>query len=194
MNLSMLDREQLERLLLDPPGDPTEVPRCSENFTIEYPPGDVSDRSVRIRHVLAAAHELLVRIANTALVGRSLLNQPALVKDYLKVYFAGAERETFVVIFLDAQMRVIAAEELFAGTLTQTAVYPREVVKRALHHNAGSILCAHPHLSGRPEPSHADQALTKSLASALTLVDIRLVDHFMVAGSTCVSFAESGRL
>ena len=108
--------------------------------------------------------------------------------------FAGAERETFVVVFLDSQMRVIATEELFAGTLQQTSVYPREVVKRALHHNAGGVIFGHPHPSGQCEPSRADEFLTQTLKSALSLVDVRVLDHMVVSGSTCTSFAERGLL
>ena len=168
--------------------------QCSDCITLDCLPSGPTERSTRIRHVLAAAHELLVRVANTALVGRSVLDSPTLVKDYFKVHFAGAERETFVVVFLDSQMRVIASEELFAGTLTQTSVYPREVVKRALHHNAGAVLFGHPHPSGQAEPSRADEYLTQTLKSALNLVDVRVLDHMVVAGSNCVSFAERGLL
>ena len=97
-------------------------------------------------------------------------------------------------LFLDAQNRVIATEELFRGTLTQTSVYPREVVKRALHHNAGAVIIAHNHPSGVAEPSHADETLTQALRQALALVDIRVLDHFIVAGSGVLSFAERGLL
>ena len=192
MNLSLLDREQLEDILLNPPGLEAQPFQCSDYITLDCLPCGPVERNTRIRHVLAAAHELLVRVANTALIGRSVLNSPAVVKDYFKVHFAGAERETFVVVFLDAQMRVIASEELFAGTLTQTSVYPREVVKRALFHNAGAVICGHPHPSGQPEPSRADEFLTQTLKSALSLVDVRVVDHIVVAGSQCVSFSERG--
>jgi DNA repair protein RadC len=197
MNLSMLDREQLEDILLNPPRVEVQPLQCSDCITLDCLPSTPSapaERPTRIRHVLAAAHELLVRSANTALVGRCVLNSPALVKDYFKIHFAGAERETFVVVFLDSQMRVIASEELFAGTLTQTSVYPREVVKRALHHNAGGVILGHPHPSGQPEPSRADEFLTQTLKSALNLVDIRVLDHMVVSGSQCVSFAERGLL
>ena len=95
-------------------------------------------------------------------------------------------------LFLDAQNRVITIEELFRGTLTQTSVYPREVVKRALHHNAGAVILAHNHPSGVAEPSHADETLTQALRQALALVDIRVLDHFIVAGSSVLSFAERG--
>ena len=125
---------------------------------------------------------------------RCVLDSPALVKNYFKVHFACAERETFVVVFLDSQMRVIATEELFAGTLQQTSVYPREVVKRALHHNAGGVIFGHPHPSGQCEPSRADEFLTQTLKSALSLVDVRVLDHMVVAGANCTSFAERGLL
>jgi DNA repair protein RadC len=123
-----------------------------------------------------------------------VLDSPTLVKDYFKVHFAGAERETFVAIFLDSQMRVIACEEFFTGTLTQTSVYPREVVKRALHNNAGAVLFGHPHPSGVAEPSRADEYLTQTLKAALSLVDVRVLDHMVVAGAQCTSFAERGLL
>ena len=97
-------------------------------------------------------------------------------------------------IFLDAQHRVIAAEEMFHGTLTQTSVYPREVVKRALAHNAAAIIFAHNHPSGVAEPSQSDQHLTTALKQALGLVDVRVLDHFIVAGAGCLSFAERGLL
>jgi DNA repair protein RadC len=194
MNLTMLDREQLEDILLNPPRVEAQPLQCSDCIMLDCLPSGPTERSTRIRHVLAAAHELLVRSANAALVGRKVLDSPALVKDYFKVHFAGAERETFVVIFLDSQMRVIASEELFAGTLTQTSVYPREVVKRALRHNAGGVIFGHPHPSGQPEPSRADEFLTQTLRSALNLVDVRVLDHLVVAGSQCISFAEKGLL
>ena len=89
---------------------------------------------------------------------------------------------------------MITIEELFRGTLTQTSVYPREVVKRALHHNAGAVILAHNHPSGVAEPSHADETLTQALRQALALVDIRVLDHFIVAGSGVLSFAERGLL
>ena len=153
MNLSMLDREQLEDILLNPPRVEVNPLQCSDSITLDCLPTGPAERPTRIRHVLAAAHELLVRSANTALAGRCVLDSPTLVTNYFTVHFAGAERETFVVVFLDAQMRVIATEELFAGTLQQTSVYPREVVKRALHHNAGGVIFGHPHPSGQCEPS-----------------------------------------
>jgi DNA repair protein RadC len=116
------------------------------------------------------------------------------VRDYLRLALSGREQEVFVVMLLDAQHRVIASEELFRGTLTQTSVYPREVVKCALKHNAAAVIFAHNHPSGVAEPSHADEILTRSLKSALALVDIQVLDHFIVAGTRTMSFAERGLL
>lgn len=122
------------------------------------------------------------------------LNSPGVVRSYLQLLLRGRAQEVFMVIFLDAQHRVLAAEELFQGTLTQTSVYPREVVKRALHHNAAAVILAHNHPSGVAEPSQSDQLLTDALKQALALVDVRVLDHFVVAGSACLSFAERGLL
>jgi len=122
------------------------------------------------------------------------LNSPRAVRDYLQLLLRGREQEVFMVIFLDAQHRVLAAEELFHGTLTQTSVYPREVVKRTLFHNAAAVILAHNHPSGVAEPSQSDQLLTDALKQALALVDVRVLDHFIVAGAACLSFAERGML
>ena len=120
------------------------------------------------------------------------LNSPRAVRDYLQLLLRGREQEVFMAIFLDAQHRVLAAEELFHGTLTQTSVYPREVVKRALFHNAAAVILAHNHPSGVAEPSQSDRLLTDALKQALALVDVRVLDHFIVAGVGCLSFAERG--
>ena len=122
------------------------------------------------------------------------LSSPSAVRDYLRIRLHDRGHEVFVVVFLDAQHRVIATEELFRGTLTQTSVYPREVVKAALAHNAASILFAHNHPSGVTEPSRADELLTQALKHALELVDVKVLDHFVIAGSGSVSFAERGLL
>jgi DNA repair protein RadC len=98
------------------------------------------------------------------------------------------------VVFLDTQHRVLAVEELFRGTLTQTSVYPREVVKRALAHNAAALILAHNHPSGLAEPSRADETLTQTLKSALALVDVAIIDHFIVGNGCALSFAERGLL
>lgn len=123
-----------------------------------------------------------------------VLTSPLAVRNYLKLLLADQDREVFAVLYMDTQNRLIEAETPFHGTLTQTSVYPREVVRRALHHNAASVILAHNHPSGVPEPSKADEMLTKALKEALTLVDVRVLDHFVVAGAMAVSFAERGLL
>lgn len=141
-----------------------------------------------------AAAELMRRSLLQTLGTRDVLTEPDRVREYLLLTLSGRTREVFVVIFMDAQNRVIASEELFQGTLTQTSVYPREVVRRVLARNAAGVIFAHNHPSGVAEPSHADQALTKALKSALALVDVPVLDHFVVAGAGAVSFAERGLL
>lgn len=143
---------------------------------------------------LQAALELARRALKEELAGRDALSSPRAVRDYLRLSLAGRDHEVFVVLLLDAQHRVTAFEELFRGTLTQTSVYPREVVKCALGHNAAAVIFAHNHPSGIAEPSHADEILTRSLKSALALVDVQVLDHFIVAGSRTMSFAERGLL
>jgi DNA repair protein RadC len=143
---------------------------------------------------LQAAMELARRALKEEISSRDALSSPRAVRDYLRLALAGREQEVFVVLLLDAQHRVIASEELFRGTLTQTSVYPREVVKCALKHNAAAVIFAHNHPSGVAEPSHADEILTRSLKAALALVDIQVLDHFIVAGSRTMSFAERGLL
>jgi DNA repair protein RadC len=120
------------------------------------------------------------------------LNSPRVVRDYLQLLLGGRHQEVFLVLFLDTQHRVIASEELFHGTLSQTSVYPREVVKRALAHNAAAVILAHNHPSGVTEPSQSDKLLTDALKQALNLVDVRVLDHFVVAAGQTLSFAEKG--
>ena len=133
------------------------------------------------------------RLAGTLRAG-DVLASPNNVRDYLKLNFAHQQYESFVVLFVDAQNRVLACEEMFRGTLTQTAVYPREVVKRTLAVNAAAVILAHNHPSGLAEPSFADHTLTRSLANALSMVDVRVLDHLIVAGNTVLSYAERGLL
>lgn len=141
---------------------------------------------------LAVAEELNAR-SQLATITRAPLDSPAAVRAYLQTLLADLQHEVFMVVFLDAQNRLIAVEELFRGTLTQVSVYPREVVKQALRHNAAAVILAHPHPSGIAEPSVQDQALTRTLAEALALVDVKVLDHFIVApGGACASFAERG--
>ena len=146
-----------------------------------------------------ANHDAVIAQALGIMEGRMkyhdvTLTSPQAVRDYLRLRIANLEYEVFVALFLDSQNRLIAAEELFRGTLAQTSVYPREVVKAALKHNAAACIFAHNHPSGVAEPSRADELLTSALKQALALVDVRTLDHFVVAGASVTSFAERGLL
>jgi DNA repair protein RadC len=135
-----------------------------------------------------------LRILDTRMRDAPVLSSPETVRSYLRLSLHDRGHEVFEVIFLDSQHRVIACDELFRGTLAQTSVYPREVVKAALAHNAAAVIFAHNHPSGVAEPSRADELLTQSLKQALALVDVRVFDHFIVSGGAIVSFAERGIL
>ena len=143
---------------------------------------------------LQAIFEMSRRALNEQMQVKDMLSSPQQVRDFLCLKLGGLTREVFVVLFLDAQNRMITSEEMFSGTLTQTSVYPREVVKKALHHNAASVIFAHNHPSGIAQPSQADELITKELKQALALVDVRVLDHFIVAGNTTFSFVERGLL
>jgi DNA repair protein RadC len=143
---------------------------------------------------LAAVMEIARRALRERLERGSALSSPQSVRDYLRLKLQERPHEVFVVVFLDAQNRVLAVEELFRGTLTQTSVYPREVVKRALHHNAAALIFAHNHPSGVAEPSRSDEALTQALKHALALVDVKVLDHFVIGAGAAMSFAERGLL
>ena len=144
---------------------------------------------------LQAVLELARRALREELTSGDALTSPRIVRDYLRLTLSSLPHEVFMVLLLDAQNRLIAAVELFRGTLTQTSVHPREVVKLALSHNAAGAILAHNHPSGVAEPSRADEALTQALKQALALVDVKLLDHFIVAGSTGpLSFVERGLL
>ncbi len=143
---------------------------------------------------LQAIFEMSRRALNEQMQVKDVLSSPQQVRDFLCLKLGSLSREVFVVLFLDAQNRMIMSEEMFSGTLTQTSVYPREVVKKALHHNAASVIFAHNHPSGIAKPSQADELITKQLKQALALVDVRVLDHFIVAGNTTFSFVERGLL
>lgn len=144
---------------------------------------------------LAASLELARRALRDDLTGRDLLNTPTAVRDWLKLRLADLPHEVFGVIWLDPQNRFIDYDELFRGTLTETSVYPREIVKQALARNAAAVLLVHNHPSGHGEPSPADRRLTEALRAALNLVDVRVLDHLIIAGrGTPYSFAEQGLL
>lgn len=144
------------------------------------------------RAELVAVLELARRALAEQLQERTLFGDPGAVKQYLQLHLAQRPHEVFAVLFLDSQHRLIAMEELFRGTLSQTSVYPREVVLRALHHHAAAVVLAHNHPSGSVQPSRADEALTQTLKSALALVDVRVLDHVIVAPGQAQSMAELG--
>ncbi|OQS33578.1 RadC family protein [Chromobacterium haemolyticum] len=143
---------------------------------------------------LMACKELAQRALAEDMSLTDALCNPRQVRDFLRLAIAGKDVEVFVAVFLTVQNRVIAVEELFRGTLTETRVYPRELVRRALANNAAGVIIAHNHPSGVCEPSAADHSLTNTLKAALQLVDIRLLDHFVVTGARAESFAERGWL
>jgi DNA repair protein RadC len=141
---------------------------------------------------LQAVLEMSRRALQEELQRGDALGSPRAVRDYLQLLLGARQQEVFLVLFLDTQHRVIAFEELFHGTLGQTSVYPREVVKRALSHNAAAVILAHNHPSGVAEPSQSDRLLTDALKQALGLVDVRVLDHFVVTAGQALSFAERG--
>ena len=143
---------------------------------------------------LQAVFEMSRRALSEQIRKKDVLSSPQQVRNYLVLKLANEPKEVFIVLFLDAQNRLITMEEMFSGTLTQTSVYPREIVKRTLHHNAASVMFAHNHPSGVAKQSHADEMITKELTKALALIDVRVLDHFIVAGNETLSFAEVGLL
>lgn len=152
-------------------------------------------RDAKGEYRLASGDEVLK--AARQVIGRRVrrgtsMTSPELVRDFLRTKLAELPHEVFVALLLDAQNRLVQYIELFRGTLSQTSVYPREVVKAALAHNAAAMILAHNHPSGVAEPSRADELLTQSLKQALALVDVRVLDHFIIAGADSVSLAERG--
>uniref|UniRef100_A0ABX1N7G9 DNA repair protein RadC n=2 Tax=Aromatoleum buckelii TaxID=200254 RepID=A0ABX1N7G9_9RHOO len=145
-------------------------------------------------HALANALEILQRGLSEDLAERDALDAPETVRAFLRTFFMGRPYEIFVVLYLDARNRLLHAEEAFRGTLTQTSVYPREIVRRALELRAAAVIFSHQHPSGACEPSIADEFLTRQLKEALAMVDVKVLDHFVIAGAADVSFAQRGLL
>ena len=163
----------------------------AEEGEIASVPGIGRAKLAQLRAIL----EMARRALHEDVVAQDFFAAPAAVRDWLRLKLAHQAHESFIALWLDAQHRLIADEELFRGTLTQTAVYPRELVKRALARNAAAVIFAHNHPSGLAEPSRADEALTAALKQALALVDVNVLDHFIVAGNgPPMSFAERGLL
>ena len=141
---------------------------------------------------LLAVFEMARRALSQRLKEREAFHTPGAVKQYLQLQLAHKNHEVFAVLFLDHQNRMLAMEELFRGTLSQTSVYPREVVLRALHHQAAAVVLSHNHPSGSVQPSRADEHLTQTLKAALALVDVRVLDHIIVGQGQALSMAEQG--
>lgn len=146
------------------------------------------------RAELLAVLELARRALAEQLRTRPALDAPSTIRDYLQLHLGQRPHEVFAVLFLDARFHLIAMEELFRGTLTQTSVYPREVALRALHHHAAGVILAHNHPSGSVQPSRADEVLTQTLKSALALIDVRVLDHVIVGAGQTHSMAEHGQI
>jgi DNA repair protein RadC len=143
---------------------------------------------------LQAVLEMARRHLQESLHAGDVLSSPSLTREYLRAHLRDEAREVFAVLFLDSRHRILAFEPLFFGTIDSASVYPREVVKHCLRHNAAAVIVAHNHPSGVAEPSQADHRMTDRLRQALALVDIRLIDHIVVGASDCVSFSERGWL
>ena len=141
---------------------------------------------------LQAIFEMSRRALSEQLQQRDVFKSPQAVRDYLVLKLGSLTKEVFLVLFLDTQNRLLASEEMFSGSLSETSVYPREVLKRALYHNAASVIFAHNHPSGIAQQSQADELITKQLKQALVLIDVRVLDHFIVAGNNTLSFSERG--
>ena len=192
-NLSSMSRADLVRELLA-----TSHPAMVSDDVPVYATDCESPCTTRcdpmVCHKLAIAKEVIMRDLRDRMKSTPALNSPQTVRDWLQLHCATLEHEVFIVLLLDAQNRVLSVEELFRGTLTQTSVFPREIVKVALRANAAAVIFAHNHPSGVAEPSRADEALTQSLKHSLALVDVKVLDHFIVGGTSTMSFAERGLL
>lgn len=189
-DISSMSRSELVRELIA--SSPTSTEESAPNYAKARDSHRSRTRDALVSHKLAVAREILLRDLAERMKSEPVLSSPGTVRDWLRLRCANLEHEVFIVVLLDAQNRLIEAQELFRGTLSQTSVYPREVVKYTLARNAAAVLFAHNHPSGVAEPSRADELLTQNLKSALALVDVRVLDHFVVAGNQTTSFAEKG--
>ncbi len=190
MTPTTLSRAELVAQLLA--AEPLPATRVGDH---QLPYGGTPVHDAALAHKLGVARELLMRDLQAQMHRGPIMDSPQVLKDWLRLHCAGLEHEVFLVLYLSSSHALIEAEQLFRGTLTQTSVYPREVVKGALARNCGALAIAHNHpTSGSAEPSRADEHLTQSLRQALSLVDVRLIDHFIVSGETVLSFAEKGLL
>jgi DNA repair protein RadC len=186
MNPSTWSRTELVENLL---GLGTCTPPC---YTGEAIAIDEAGNAQRLRQMLAIARELLLRDLHRDLEGQHFINNPNQLREWLRLRLAGLEHEEFLVVFLDAHHRILGIECMFRGTVTQTSVYPREVVKAALAYNCSAVALVHNHPTGNPAPSRSDECLTTVLKNALALVDVRCIDHLIVAGDEILSMASRG--
>ena len=194
MTPTTLSRAELvaELLATSSSPDSADAPRVRD---CEPTVGYVMTPDTMLARKLGAARELLMRDLQAQMRRGPIMDSPQALRDWLRLHCAGMEYEVFLVLYLNVGHALIEAEQLFRGTLTQTSVYPREVVKGALSRNCSAGAIAHNHpSSGSPEPSRADEHLTQALRSALALVDVRLIDHFIVSGDQVLSFSERGLL
>ena len=188
------NRRRAARMLADANGSVLSLFEAGKQTAAVSAEADCHVRHEDLHFKLLAARELFTRAVAAHLRRSDALTSPAAVRALLVSRLSALPHEVFAVLLLDAQHRLIECVELFRGTLAQTSVYPREVVKTALAANAASVIFAHNHPSGVAEPSRADELLTQSLKQALATVDVRVLDHFVVAGTATISFAERGLL
>ena len=193
MNLSTWSRADLIGELLAPTPDAVEF---DDTAVCEARPAytTADPRAALVTHKIGVARELLMRDLQAQIKDGPIMGSPQALREWLRLYCAGLEYEVFLVLYLNARHVLIDTVPMFRGTLTQTAVYPREVVKTALAFNASAVVLAHNHPSGGADPSRADEYLTQTLKSALRLVDVNVLDHFVGAGDQLLSFAERGLL
>jgi len=191
VDMSTLSRTDLVNALLSRSGSCRSTESLHTNDH-QPPYGLPLPEQVLLEHKLGAARELILRDLRSRMRTGPLMESPQILRDWLRLHCAALEHEVFIAIYLDARHALIDTEQLFRGTLTQTSVYPRELVKSALARNAAAVAVAHNHPSGSAEPSRADEFLTQSLKAALNMVDVRLLDHLVVAGDNVVSLAERG--
>jgi len=174
---------------------PLRRPKVGEVMPVYGTDGEAASgswlRSLRARE-RATVQRALAILGAVLADGREVFDSADIVKAYLRLHLGGEPAEHFAVVFLDSQHRAIAFERMFTGTLTQTSVYPREIVLAALRHNAAAVVLAHNHPSGNVKPSRADEALTQTLKQTLALVDVRVLDHVIVSGTQALSMAEVG--
>lgn len=192
MNPERMSLEALRAELLREPA--VQAMRCSDAGSHSYCAPRGGEAPSLLEHRLSIAREILVRAAYDEAVGQTALGSPNASREYFRLHFATLPYEVFLVAYLDCQNRVIAIEEAFRGTVTATSVYPREIVRRALYHNATAIIAGHQHPSGVGVPSAADEMLTGALRQALGLVDVKFLDHLIFAAGEFLSFAQKGLL